>query len=210
EETAGIQTVGDIQLAGSNSSGVETAGFCEVSDGCAPKGGSVYTSRGPYGYTDDCWQECEEDLCQCQDCCMKRYIAHCRNCFWKYLREDGPYGDYDPNSIARGAGSRGGWRREIPARGQYYMAYPVNPYHFDQRDGRIYGAQGYGHAVAVPLAPNVEHTFNYGWGVPSSRLTPVSRMPGAPGVAIPAVPGAAGPGVLPPAFPNPLSAGLGR
>ena len=80
------------------------------------------------------------------------------------------------------------------------MAYPVNPYHFDQRDGRIYAAQGYGHPVGVPLAPNVEHTYNYGWGIPSSRLSPVSRMPGAPGVANPAVPGAAGPGVFPPAY----------
>jgi hypothetical protein len=89
----------------------------------------------------------------------------------------------------------------MPFKGCYYMAYPVNPYHFDQRDGRIYAAQGYGQPVGVPLAPNVQHTYNYGWGLPSSRLSPVSRMPGAPGVANPAVPSAAGPGIYPPAFP---------
>ena len=30
--------------------------------------------------------------------------------------------------------------------------------------------------VAMPLAPNVEHQYNYGWGIPSSRLTPISRF----------------------------------
>lgn len=209
-QTDSVQQVSDQQLSAKADSGVETAGFCEVSDGCAPKGGSVYTSgpvymsHGPYMYGDDCWEECEDGhRCFCPACCLKRRLGHCRDCFCKYLREDGPFEDYDG-----GNGSR--FRREIPAMGQYWMAYPVDPYHFDQRDGRIYGAQGYGHAVGVPLAPNVEHTFNYGWGLPSSRLTPVSRMPGAPGVAIPAVPGAVGPGVMPPAYSSPLSAGLGQ
>jgi RHS repeat-associated protein len=32
----------------------------------------------------------------------------------------------------------------MPFKGCYHVAYPVNPYHFDQRDGRIYAAQGYG------------------------------------------------------------------
>ncbi|MEX0703238.1 MAG: hypothetical protein WD069_14185 [Planctomycetales bacterium] len=65
----------------------------------------------------------------------------------------------------------------IESHGHYSAAYPVNPWHFDQRDGRIYAAEGYGVPMAVPLAPNVEHTYNYGWGIPSSRLTPVSHMP---------------------------------
>ncbi|WP_417390645.1 hypothetical protein [Gimesia sp.] len=60
--------------------------------------------------------------------------------------------------------------------GHYNMTYAVDPYYFDGRDGRLYGAQGYGVPVAVPLAPNVHHTYNYGWGVPSSRLTPVTRI----------------------------------
>ncbi len=60
--------------------------------------------------------------------------------------------------------------------GHYKMIYAVDPYHFDQRDGQLYGAQGYGVPIAVPLAPNVHHTYNYGWGIPSSRLTPVTRI----------------------------------
>ncbi len=58
----------------------------------------------------------------------------------------------------------------------YGMDYAVNPEYFDRRDGRLYAAQGYGIPMAVPLAPNVGYTYNYGWGIPSSRLTPVSRF----------------------------------
>jgi len=62
-----------------------------------------------------------------------------------------------------------------PPFGHYSMVYPVNPQHFDARDGQVYAAQGYGGAVSVPMAPVVNHTYNYGWGMPSSRLTPVSH-----------------------------------
>ena len=59
--------------------------------------------------------------------------------------------------------------------GHYSMVYPVNPDYQDPRDCQVYSAQGYYGPVAVPLAPVVNHTYNYGWGVPSSRLTPVSH-----------------------------------
>lgn len=62
-----------------------------------------------------------------------------------------------------------------PPIGHYSMVYPVNPAHADGRDGQVYAAQGYGGPVAMPLAPNVGHTYNYGWGIPSSRLTPISH-----------------------------------
>ncbi|MFQ5731217.1 MAG: hypothetical protein ACE5KM_04585 [Planctomycetaceae bacterium] len=60
----------------------------------------------------------------------------------------------------------------------YDIRYPANPLYFDGRDGRVYSAQGYGVPMAVPLAPNVEHAYNYGWGIPASRLTPISRPAG--------------------------------
>lgn len=60
-----------------------------------------------------------------------------------------------------------------PPIGHYSMVYPVDPNYFDNRDGQVYAAPGYGGPVSVPLAPVVNHTYNYGWGVPSSRLTPV-------------------------------------
>ena len=62
-----------------------------------------------------------------------------------------------------------------PPIGVYSMVYPVNPQHFDGRDGQVYAAQGYAGPVSVPIAPVVNHTYNYGWGVPSSRLTPISH-----------------------------------
>ena len=60
--------------------------------------------------------------------------------------------------------------------GCYTRVYPQDVNHFDQRDGQLYSAQGYGVPIAVPLAPTVGHTYNYGWGVPSSRLTPISTV----------------------------------
>lgn len=56
------------------------------------------------------------------------------------------------------------------------VVYPLNPWAYDRRDARVYSAQGYGIPLAVPLAPNVHFTYNYGWGIPSSRLTPLSRL----------------------------------
>lgn len=65
--------------------------------------------------------------------------------------------------------------RGCPPIGHYSMVYPLDPNYFDQRDGNVYAAQGANGPVSVPLAPNVRHTYNYGWGIPSSRMTPVSH-----------------------------------
>ncbi len=69
---------------------------------------------------------------------------------------------------------------QAPPFGRYKMAYPVNPQYFDGRDGSLYSAQGYGVNVSVPLAPNVGAAYNYGWGIPSSRLTPIANTLPAP------------------------------
>lgn len=62
-----------------------------------------------------------------------------------------------------------------PIVGHYSVAYPVDPGYFDQRDGNVYAAPGYGGPVSIPLAPVVNYQYNYGWGIPSSRLTPISH-----------------------------------
>lgn len=69
----------------------------------------------------------------------------------------------------------GGGGRGVPWTGHYARVYPVNPYYSDSRDGQAYAAQGYGLPMSVPLAPVVGHTYDYSWGIPSSRLTPVSH-----------------------------------
>jgi hypothetical protein len=68
--------------------------------------------------------------------------------------------------------------RGAPLVGHYNMVYAADPNYFDQRDGSLYSAQGYGTPVTVPLAPNVHHQFNYGWGIPSSRITQISTPAG--------------------------------
>jgi len=72
--------------------------------------------------------------------------------------------------IPTGAGGAG-----VPMCGKYARVYPQDPYYFDQRDGQVWGAQGYGTSMSVPLAPTVGHAWNYGWGTSSARLTPISR-----------------------------------
>ena len=58
--------------------------------------------------------------------------------------------------------------------GTYRMVYPVNPSYSNPRDARVYGAQGAGVPIVVPLAPTVRSGYNYGSGLPASRLTPIS------------------------------------
>ena len=59
--------------------------------------------------------------------------------------------------------------------GTYNHVYAVNPGYSDRREGQVWAAAGTGVPTAVPLAPNVRHTMEYGWGLPSSRLVPISR-----------------------------------
>ena len=58
----------------------------------------------------------------------------------------------------------------------YSMAYPVNPWYYDPRDTRVYAAAGFGAPMTVPLAPTVQTQVNYSWGIPSSRITYLSRV----------------------------------
>jgi hypothetical protein len=63
-----------------------------------------------------------------------------------------------------------------PTAGCYNVTYADDPGYSDGRDGGMaYGAQGYGVPVNVPLAPNVRQSYNYSWGTPSSRITPMGN-----------------------------------
>ena len=69
----------------------------------------------------------------------------------------------------------------------YCMTYAVSPWYCDPRDGRVYSAYGWGAPMTVPLAPTVTNQYNYGWGIPSGRLTPISRVAPRPGALTAAV-----------------------
>ena len=56
---------------------------------------------------------------------------------------------------------------------EHEAVYAADPNYYDPRDAQVYSAEGYGIPVAVPLAPVVKQQMNYGWGVPSSRMTTV-------------------------------------
>lgn len=62
-----------------------------------------------------------------------------------------------------------------PPVGKYHTTYADQPDYMDPRDGQLYAAQGYGMPMTVPMAPTVNYTYNYSWGVPASRLTPISN-----------------------------------
>lgn len=67
-------------------------------------------------------------------------------------------------------------RTKTPLFGHYKMIYPADPNYFDARDGRVHAAGTTGVPMAVPLAPVVHDQYNFGWGLPASRLTPISRI----------------------------------
>ena len=62
-----------------------------------------------------------------------------------------------------------------PPVGAYHVTYADQPDYFDQRDTELYAAQGYGMPMTVPLAPHVNHAYNYSAGVPASRVTHIGN-----------------------------------
>jgi hypothetical protein len=108
----------------------------------------------------DCDDECPEDGASCPRerrlCrwCQGRGCQHCqsRGCRWCQGRGC-------QCCLGGGGWNGGGWYK------------PLNGYYCDPRDTRLYSAQGYNVPVTVPLAPVVRGSFNYGWGIPSARLS---------------------------------------
>ncbi|MGE5191850.1 MAG: hypothetical protein ACM3U2_05065, partial [Deltaproteobacteria bacterium] len=100
---------------------------------------------------DECLEECPEEDLECPK--EKRRCRFCQGqgCQW----------------------CRGGNGRSYRTGGGLYgnsRFLPLDPYYCDPRDQRVYSAHGYNVPVTVPLAPMVRH-FNYGWGIPSSRIS---------------------------------------
>lgn len=166
---------------------------------CGPSHGLVI-GTSPTGYDGD-WEgfehyyggssECEDgELIDCPHCHPGQNCPHCGNLGYTHgglsaTRKGGNIlvdgfatlcdkilgGIHDRLGLAESGGNGAG----VPLMGHYAITYPVDPNYFDGRDGQVYAAQGYAGPVSVPLAPIVRHTYNYGWGIPSSRLTPISH-----------------------------------
>ncbi len=62
-----------------------------------------------------------------------------------------------------------------PPIGKYHMTYANQPDYVNPNDTQIYATQGYGMPITVPLAPNVNHTYNYSAGIPASRITTIGN-----------------------------------
>lgn len=73
--------------------------------------------------------------------------------------------------VPSGNGGKG-----VPPFGCYQRIIATQPGYYDARDSQVYASPMTGVPTAVPLAPNVRYQYNYGWGTPSSRLTPISTI----------------------------------
>lgn len=63
-----------------------------------------------------------------------------------------------------------------PPIGMYSRVYSTDPNYYDERDQQLYASPVTGLPTAIPLAPNVRYHYNYSWGYPGSRLTPISTF----------------------------------
>ena len=151
--------------------------------------GVTHKRRNPcFGYVHDLIPSCEllpRHACDWGYHCLEPAPCDCPHCFrlCKLARlrasEDYPHEDgvSNPNHKHHQLGACPIHGRAYLRFGKYDVAYEANPWHFDARDGRVYAAQGLGMPAAMPLAPNVQKTYNFGWGTPVSRLTPIWRNP---------------------------------
>lgn len=68
-----------------------------------------------------------------------------------------------------------------PPFGKYQITYADQPAYTHPQDGQAWGAQGYGVPCTVPVPPTVRYSYNYSWGLPASRLTPIGQPVPGPG-----------------------------
>lgn len=142
--------------------------------------GSYHSHGGYHGHTHGLFagKHSHSEFCECEKYGLgsRRFgQSECDICGKRFGGKGGPVLEYFKCKFGyffpTGCGGAG-----CPPIGKYARVYPQDPSYFDQRDGQVYGAHGYGVPMSVPLAPVVGHQYNYSWGTPSSRLTPISRI----------------------------------
>lgn len=113
----------------------------------------------------------------CQTCsplhnwwCEQQYKSKCRRAYRNHVLAahfHNKFNYFTPSgSCGEGA----------PLWGHYKRVYATEPHYSHPADSQVYASPMTGHPTAVPLAPTVRHQYNYSWGSPSSRLTPVSNI----------------------------------
>ena len=172
------------------------SGSCYVATDCNTVFGSCDSNGMPA-----CWcQNCQSSPCQCRD----RYGLGRRNgrngatgcddgiTVFPHSVDSGTGSAYRDlyrghamsfhNKNARLADKLFGWMipsgccgQGCPPVGKYHMTYANQPDYVNPNDTQIYAAPGYGMPITVPLAPNVNHTYNYSAGIPASRITTIGN-----------------------------------
>lgn len=102
--------------------------------------------------------------------CEQQYKSQCRRAYRNHVLAahfHNKFNYFTPSgSCGEGA----------PLWGHYKRVYATEPHYSHPADSQVYASPMTGHPTAVPLAPTVRHQYNYSWGSPSSRLTPVSNI----------------------------------
>ncbi|MFN9720114.1 MAG: hypothetical protein ACK58L_15555 [Planctomycetota bacterium] len=132
-----------------------------------------------------CWcSKCQCSPCQCRGRGDVTLFAHSVDSGTGSACRDWYHGQSMSfrNKNARLADRLFGWMipsgccgRGCPPVGKYHMTYADQPGYMDARDGQVYAAQGYGMPMTVPLAPNVNHQYNYSSSLPASRVTHIGN-----------------------------------
>ena len=102
--------------------------------------------------------------------CEQQYKSDCRRAYRNHMLAahfHNKFNYFTPSgSCGEGA----------PLFGHYKRVYATEPHYSHPSDSQVYASPMTGHPTAVPLPPTVRHQYNYSWGSPSSRLTPVSNI----------------------------------
>jgi hypothetical protein len=102
--------------------------------------------------------------------CEQQYKSQCRRSYRNHVLAAHFHNKFN-YFVPSGAGGEG-----APPFGHYKRVYATEPHYSHPSDSQVYASPMTGHPTAVPLAPTVRHQYNYSWGSPSSRLTPISNV----------------------------------
>ncbi len=167
-QQVGYQTNSDIQQTQCITESCGSSQSCSECKQCRTH------SRGCKVCKQSIWDRVKSKFSRSRQCdSFGEFNVHCSRCrgLGRYCGQCGQDGrGKDRWWLPNGCGGKG-----CPPFGRYQMVYPLNPQHCDNRDRNVHAAQGYNVPMSVPLAPVVRHQYNYSWGVPSSRLTPISN-----------------------------------